>query len=93
MYGRVRNQRYNTDELQPYRLCIPGLDKEKSLSSFVQHPGMEISMEPSAALQSLPTLLLLSDRLLPACQELRRGAVKTFSPLLNNCKTTRTHPG
>lgn len=75
------------------RLCILGLDKERSLNSSLQHPEMDISMEPSAPLQSLPNLLLLSDRLLPACQELQRRAVKTFSPLLNNCKTTRTHSG
>ncbi|CAB1417279.1 unnamed protein product [Pleuronectes platessa] len=41
-------------------LRILGLDKGRSLSSFVRHPEMEISMEPSAALQSLPTLLLLA---------------------------------
>lgn len=82
-----------------HRLCILGFDKEKSLNGSSQHPEMEISMEPSAALQSppptgSPALLLLSECLLPACQELRRRAVKTFSPLLNNCKTTRTHtPG
>ena len=57
MYRGGRNQRWNTDELKPYRLCILGLDKERSLSSFVRHPKLEISMEPSAALQSLSTLL------------------------------------
>lgn len=36
------------------RLCILGFDKEKSLIGSSQHPEMEISMEPSAALQSPP---------------------------------------
>lgn len=70
-----------TEAMRPISLV---LTKEEPcvVFFFLQHPRMEISVGPSAALQSLPTLLLLSDHLLPACQELRRGAVKTFSPSL-----------